>query len=472
MADDFHSKSETFMAWLNNSSATISNKIALRDLRQKDAGRGVVATSDIEEDELLFSIPRTSVLSVENSQLSKKAPSLFTELDPWLSLIVVMIYEYLQGSSSIWKPYFDILPAEFDTLMFWNEEELAELQASAVREKIGKTDADKTFEELLVPLIREHADTFFAGANMQLTDPDLVTLAHRMGSTIMAYAFDIEPVETEKEADEDGYVSEDEDEALPKGMVPLADMLNADADWNNARLFYEDEVLTMKALKPIKTGDEIFNDYGPLPRSDLLRRYGYITDNYTPYDVVEISLELVCDIIKNEGKINQSSIESRIEYLDERGVASSGYDISAPSIHTSIASVLSPDLIVLVESLLLPEAEWARRKKNSLMSTETLSPNGAETLLKIVQARAAQYPTTLAEDFSEISNFRNQIGESHQLSVSEKRRAMAKDVRHGEKHILSEAMKALTVFSPFTKKPEKRNDGAALYTGPNKKRRV
>ena len=36
-----------------------------------------------------------------------------------------------------------------------------------------------------------------------------------------------------KVADEDGYVSEDEDEALPKGMVPMADMLNADADRNN-----------------------------------------------------------------------------------------------------------------------------------------------------------------------------------------------------------------------------------------------
>ncbi|KAF2811482.1 SET domain-containing protein [Mytilinidion resinicola] len=471
MADDFHSKSEAFMAWLNSYSATTSNKIALRDLRRKDAGRGVVATSDIEEDELLFSIPRTSVLSVENSQLSKKAPSLFIELDPWLSLIVVMIYEYLQGPNSIWKPYFDILPTEFDTLMFWTEEELAELHASAVREKIGKKDADKTFEEILVPLIRQNADTFFPGANVHPTDLDLVTLAHRMGSTIMAYAFDIEPVESGKEADEDGYVSEDEEEALPKGMVPLADMLNADADWNNARLFYEDEVLTMKALKPIMTGEEIFNDYGPLPRSDLLRRYGYVTDNYTPYDVVEISLELVCDIIKNEGKIDESSIENRIEYLDERGVVTSGYDISVPSIHTSVASVLSPELIILVESLLLPEAEWARCKKN-IISTETLSPNGAETLLKIVKARAAQYSTTLAEDFSEISNLRNQIGESHRLSGSEKRRIMAKEVRHGEKHILDEAMKALTVFSPFTKRPEKRNDGAALYTGPNKKTRV
>lgn len=49
----------------------------------------------------------------------------------------------------------------------------------------------------------------------------------------------------------------------------------------------------MKALKPIKAGQEVLNDYGPLPRADMLRRYGYITDNYSRYDVVEIPQSLI-----------------------------------------------------------------------------------------------------------------------------------------------------------------------------------
>ena len=48
--------------------------------------------------------------------------------------------------------------------------------------------------------------------------------------------------------------------------------------------------MAMVALKPIKNGEEIFNDYGSLPRSDLLRRYGYVTDRYKKWDVVEISI--------------------------------------------------------------------------------------------------------------------------------------------------------------------------------------
>lgn len=55
-------------------------------------------------------------------------------------------------------------------------------------------------------------------------------------------------------------------------------------------------MFAMKSTKPIQKGEEIFNDYGELPRSDLLRRYGYITDNYMQYDVVELPLETICHV--------------------------------------------------------------------------------------------------------------------------------------------------------------------------------
>jgi SET domain-containing protein 6 len=70
----------------------------------------------------------------------------------------------------------------------------------------------------------------------------------------------------------------------------------------------------MKALKPIKAGEEILNDYGPLPRSDLLRRYGYITDNYEKYDVVEVAIDLVCDIIQKDGRYTECAIDTRVSY--------------------------------------------------------------------------------------------------------------------------------------------------------------
>ncbi|KAI8940807.1 hypothetical protein NX059_002070 [Plenodomus lindquistii] len=439
---DFDAASQAFLAWLRHSGAEISPKIRLEDLRSKDAGRGVVAIQDINEHEVLFRIPRSAILSVENSILSTEIPaSTFELLGPWLSLILVMLYEYLNGDASNWAPYFAVLPSEFNTLMFWSEDELAELQASAVVAKIGKEGANEAFMEQLLPIIKEFASIFFSGDERaaqraeEMRDEKNVTLMHKMGSLIMAYAFDVEPATPRKDVDEDGFAEEEEDEALPKGMIPLADMLNADADQCNARLFYEQTFLEMKALKSVKAGEEIFNDYGPLPRSDLLRRYGYVTNNYAQYDVVEIPMDLVSEVVSASG----SWKESRLEYLDEQEVIDSGYDITASSPFT-LQESLSPELIILVESMFLSEEEFERlQSKSKLPKPEKMTSKGAELLHKIVQAQLARYTTTLEEDLQQPLEA---PGDTRSI-VTKHRCEMAKAVRIGEKQILKQAEAAL-----------------------------
>jgi SET domain-containing protein 6 len=352
-----------------------------------------------------------------------------------------MLYEYLNSDASNWFPYFSVLPSEFNTLMFWSHDELAELQASAVVEKIGKESANEMFLEQLIPVIKEFADVFFAGDKRakqraeEMRDEKYLTLMHKMGSLIMAYAFDIEPANPHKDVDEEGYADEEEDEALPKGMVPLADMLNADAHRNNARLFYDDQFLDMKAMKLIRTGEEIFNDYGPLPRSDLLRRYGYITNNYAQYDVVEVSMDLVTELTTAAGICS----EERLAYLDEQEILDTGYDITTSSPFT-LQESLSPELVILIETLLLPSDEFDRlKRKGKLPKPEKISSKGAEMLLKIIQARIAQYATSLDKDTS-VSSGALQAGDVHS---KESRCAMARAVRIGEKQILQQAEEAL-----------------------------
>lgn len=148
-------------------------------------------------------------------------------LDSWSSLILIMIYEYLQGDSSQWKSYFDVLPSSFDTPMFWSENELDQLQASHMRHKIGKADAEDMFKKTLVPIIRSNPSIFNAENR---SDSELVEIAHRMGSTIMAYAFDLENDEEEEEETEE-WVEDREGKSM-MGMVPMADILNADAEFN------------------------------------------------------------------------------------------------------------------------------------------------------------------------------------------------------------------------------------------------
>lgn len=178
-------------------------------------------------------------MGVETSELPSKIPQIFNldaedvgdapQQDSWSCLILIMIYEYLRGQESLWKPYFDVLPDTFDTPMFWKEEELNELQASSVRAKVGRDEAEDMFRANILPVLRGNPELFLASESK--SDADLISLAHRMGSTIMSYAFDLENEEEEDEGNEDGW-EVDKDGKSMMGMVPMADILNADAEFN------------------------------------------------------------------------------------------------------------------------------------------------------------------------------------------------------------------------------------------------
>lgn len=111
----------------------------------------------------------------------------------------------------------DILPEWFDTPMFWNEEELKALKGTEVISRIGKQKSEDQYTQLLLPLIT---------SNPNLFDPQKCDLNafHRMGSIVLAYSF----------GSSDSSDDESESGEAEIAMVPLADMLNANPQLNNA----------------------------------------------------------------------------------------------------------------------------------------------------------------------------------------------------------------------------------------------
>lgn len=72
--------------------------------------------------------------------------------------------------------------------------------------------------------------------------------------------------------------------------------------------------MTMITLKTIRNGEQIFNDFGQLPRSDLLRRYGYVTDKYRKWDVVEVNIEDVIRAASEFNKLSERRKEAKVLY--------------------------------------------------------------------------------------------------------------------------------------------------------------
>ncbi|KKK14079.1 hypothetical protein P175DRAFT_0550824 [Aspergillus ochraceoroseus IBT 24754] len=448
----FQRQSDEFATWLaSRPGVRVNSKILIADLRGNAAGRGVVAQADILEGEELFTIPRGLVLSTYNSKLKDLLPQDVEELGPWLSLILVMIYECLLGDQSAWAPYFKVLPQNFDTLMFWSPSELQELQGSAIVDKIGKQSAEESILETIAPIIRSNPSLFPPIGGLPSYDGDvgaqaLLHLSHIMGSLIMAYAFDIEKPDDgdDERVGEDGYLTDEEDEQSSKGMVPLADMLNADGDRNNARLFQEEDSLAMKAIKPIKAGEEIFNDYGEIPRADLLRRYGYVTDNYAPYDVIELSLSQLC----NAASLQNASIESQpsLQLLESLELLDDGYAIPRPSSKDSLTDILPDELLLLLKTLALPVEELARLQQKQKPPKPSFGQPEARILSRAIQLNQSQYGTTLLQDQELLAQLKQLEATSGPAEGSTRRLKMAIQVRLGEKEILQDLSAKLDAY--------------------------
>ncbi|KAK2043155.1 SET domain-containing protein [Colletotrichum somersetense] len=442
--DSFQAASGGFLSWFKSlQGATFHDDIQIVDLRGQNAGRGIVATKDIAPETVLFTIPRKSIINVETSELPKKIPQVFTgndgddedmenePLDSWGSLILVMIYEYLQGDASPWKTYFEVLPEKFDTLMFWESPDLEYLRGSAVLSKIGKDEADEMFRSRILSVISANPAIFFPQGVSPPSESELLQLAHRMGSIIMAYAFDLENEEEPEQEDEEWI--EDREGKTMLGMVPMADILNADAEFN-AHVNHEEDSLSVTALRPIKAGEEILNYYGPHPNSELLRRYGYVTPKHSRYDVVEIPWDLVQSSLNEHLQLTDEVWKQVAEHVDpedledvfvlerESGEPDSEGRLTTPAKVQEVSAELEEQLKGILKAIKKVRADLIpdKRKRDEVYQRVVIS-----TLQKLL----AQYPTTAEEDEAMLA--------SGNLTSRQK---MAVEVRLGEKRLIKEAL--------------------------------
>ncbi|PWN49685.1 SET domain-containing protein [Violaceomyces palustris] len=299
-----------------------------------------------------------------------------------------------------WGPYFDIMPTEFSTPMFWPEEDLESLQGTSVSGKVGREEAEQIYNDNLLPFIRSRPSIFFSdpprghsgGIEEQIGEWYSMDIYHQMGSRILSRSFHVksskkgkgakseaagdETEEEEEEAegpadenemdeqhdgegeDRDGDHSRDlavgdeskgEDERNKRGedgehdddddddeedddeeeeeetenvmdisMTPMADLLNAKFESDNARLFYKTNTLEMRTTKAIKAGEQIFNTYADPPNSDLVRRYGHV-DEPNGSDVVELPAELIIQAtLKVLSPDSTSSSDDKEKELNKR----------------------------------------------------------------------------------------------------------------------------------------------------------
>jgi len=190
----------------------------------------------------------------------------------------------------------------------------------------------------------------------------------------------------------------------------------------------------MTATKPISKGEEIFNDYGPLPRSDLLRMYGYITDNYTQYDVVEISYDLFIEVAGKKHSKNNTTWLKREQQLDELGLLDDGYAIPRPEqgASTDLHGAIPTEVHMLLRALCARDEVGKAGLKEP---KDPVTVEEAALLQSVLVKRLSEYSTSYDDDLTTWDKFKQTQMQAHAAKLS-KRVSMALQVRLGEKEIL------------------------------------
>ncbi|GAA5985075.1 hypothetical protein JCM10908_002514 [Rhodotorula pacifica] len=412
-----------FLEWFTSNGGTVHPAVGFK--QWEGQGRGCVALQDIEPDTVLFSIPRSILLTTSTSALPSLLPAEeWSQLGGWTPLILSMMYEYLRTST--WRPYFALLPTQFDSLMFWSEEELAELEGSNVLSKIGREEADEIYQETVRPLVEKHADVF--GGDLGDYSAELF---HRMGSLVLSRSFHVDSKPETEDGDEDEDSDDEEEEredVADVAMVPFADILNAKSGADNARLFYEPTTLNMMSTSHIPAGTQIYNTYADPPNSDLLRRYGHV-DELNDADLVEVGLETVVDLVGEAKGLKESEREARAEWLLEMGVDDT-YSIETDH-------KLPDELISAIRTFLLTSEEYAKAQKKESPPKPRMDGQVAEWARKVLDQRLGEYKTSIEED--------EKLLQDTSLPL---RRRMAIIVRLGEKRILQGARANLDADFP------------------------
>ncbi|KAG5639450.1 hypothetical protein H0H81_001572 [Sphagnurus paluster] len=446
-----------FITWFQKNGGKIDlDSLGFTTFPVCDGGRGAVALKDIPEEHVLFSIPRSLTLSTRTSSLP---PRLGIDVwkrmkmdQGWTGLILCMMWESANGNSSSWSEYFNILPARFDTPMFWSDVDLAELHGTSVVEKLGREEAEQSYTEKMLPVIQSRPDLF---------PPEKIehySLAnyHLMGSRILSRSFNVEKWESEEgqsqpnesidtredgmdvdsshslEGDgnvDDAHHSEvededDEEDASDTAMVPMADMLNARYGSENAKLFDDEHELRMISTKPIKLGEQIWNTYGDLPNAELLRRYGHVdllplVDGAgNPGDVVEIRADIAVSATTQRCQsLSSDHSQERIDWWLEEG----GDDVFV--LESDLE--LPEPLISLIRLLLLNQEDWDVAKTKGKPPKPKVDADVLNIVHDVLDTRLKAYRTTLEEDEARLSG---------QITLNARHAII---VRMGEKRILN-----------------------------------
>ncbi|XP_061400027.1 actin-histidine N-methyltransferase [Musca vetustissima] len=234
---------------------------------------GLKATRDIKKDEILFGIPHKMVLSEEHADCAF-VRDFFQPSN--LKLAFLLMVEALKPDS-FWKPYIDLLPETYNTVLYFTVEEMTQLKGSNALAAALKQ----------CRLIARLYAVIYHWPSSQIPMADFKELFHYdlyrwAVSTVMTRENLIPRTQPKREGDLSDTIA---------ALIPFWDMANHRDGTITTFFNMETQQVESSAQEDYKAGEQIFIYYGDRTNSDLMIHNGFINPS-NPKDKISIKLGL------------------------------------------------------------------------------------------------------------------------------------------------------------------------------------
>lgn len=278
------SKYEYLLEWLREC-ATVSEKVTLAESKC-GGGYGAFVTEAVEPNELLFEIPRSLCMTVEDaladSELGEPMKLLIEKAGPGANTVALAGFiskERLKGDDSLYAPYLDTLPWERfvnsqEHVLYWSEEQVEGLlkESMGYDEVIGlKKEVDLAISVLGKVLV-DGPPRSRVKLPWETDEPDPKPRAGLADAVVGSFVCLL------TRAFQDGIEEDDDDEKL----VPLLDMLQHSEEPNvRHTMNRETGAVQVRARSVLQPKDELLNQYRSemeenMPKHRFFTRFGFV----------------------------------------------------------------------------------------------------------------------------------------------------------------------------------------------------
>lgn len=220
-----------------------------------DNYRGVIAKSDIKKYEIIMSIPKICLISMDialSTTIGKEIGKfMYQELhSPRHSLFSSFLLS--EEKSEKWKFYFDLLPKDFSYFpIFYTDNELEYLRGSPFLSQIFEKRIEMKSD---YDVICNYIPSFSSFPFIKFCQARMSVSSRIFGVTMNGVRADV--------------------------LVPFADLINHRTQ-RQTQWYYDNaqNSFMIQSLEDIKEGNEIYDSYGKKSNAKLLLNYGFCLEN-------------------------------------------------------------------------------------------------------------------------------------------------------------------------------------------------